>query len=86
LTASQSPAGSAACFFVSDLHGHRHKYEKLFSAVANEKPAALFLGGDLLPAGGGSGGGSRIAIDHGDFITTFLIPEFTRLKKYLGEL
>jgi Icc-related predicted phosphoesterase len=86
--AAQSPANSAACFFVSDLHGYRYKYEKLFSAVANEKPAALFLGGDLLPPGGScsGGGGGRTAIDHGDFITTFLTPEFSKLKKYLGEL
>lgn len=88
---AQSPAGSATCFFVSDLHGHRYKYEKLFSAVANEKPAALFLGGDLLPPGGSGGGGSRgssgtrAAIDHSNFITAFLVPEFSRLKEYLGE-
>jgi len=98
VSAAQLPADSAACFFVSDLHGQRHKYEKLFSVVANEKPAALFLGGDLLPAGGvrdsgrgvggssGGAGGTRAAIDHSDFITAFLAAEFLRLKEYLGEL
>ena len=101
VNAAQSTANSATCFFVSDLHGHRHKYEKLFTAVADEKPAALFLGGDLLPPGGSrggsgsrsgggrggcSGGGTRAAIDHSNFINTFLVPEFLRLKEYLGEL
>ena len=82
---AESPVNSATCFFVSDLHGHHNKYEKLFSAVATEKPAALFLGGDLLPAGGGRRGGARAATDHSDFITTFLIPEFSKLKDSLGK-
>lgn len=40
----------APCFFVSDLHGSRLRYDALFAAVMRELPAALFLGGDLLPA------------------------------------
>ncbi len=40
-----------ACFFVSDLHGRRARYEALFAAIAAERPAAVFLGGDLLPHG-----------------------------------
>ena len=85
MNAAQSPANSATCFFVSDLHGHRHKYEKLFSAVANEKPAAIFLGGDLLPAGGGRGGGARTATVYDEFVNSFLIAEFSRLKESLGK-
>jgi Icc-related predicted phosphoesterase len=38
------------CFFVADLHGHHDRYEKLFAAVRRERPAAVFLGGDLLPS------------------------------------
>lgn len=38
------------CFFVSDLHGRVDRYEKLFAAVAAEKPVAVFIGGDLLPS------------------------------------
>lgn len=56
--------------------------------MADEKPAAIFLGGDLLPAGGRSGrgsGGGRTASDNSNFITTFLFPEFSRLKEYLGK-
>lgn len=38
------------CIFVSDLHGKVSKYEILFNYIENEKPKAVFLGGDLLPA------------------------------------
>ena len=38
------------CFFVSDLHGDIDRYEKLFKAVSRERPEAVFLGGDILPA------------------------------------
>ena len=37
------------CFFVSDLHGHLDRYDKLFSRIENEGPRAVFIGGDLLP-------------------------------------
>ncbi len=36
-------------FFVSDLHGRRDRYSKLFAAVRRERPGSLFLGGDLFP-------------------------------------
>jgi len=39
----------SVAFFVSDLHGRFDRYDTLFAAVAAERPAALFLGGDLLP-------------------------------------
>jgi len=37
------------CFFVSDLHGQSERYRKLFRLIRSEKPAALFMGGDILP-------------------------------------
>ena len=37
------------CFFVSDLHGNKGKYEALFKIVSDEEPDAVLLGGDLLP-------------------------------------
>ena len=40
------------CFFVSDLHGQLNRYQVLFSKILEEKPAAVFLGGDLLPSFG----------------------------------
>ncbi len=39
------------CFFVSDLHGKINRYDKLFRKIIEEKPDAVFLGGDLLPSG-----------------------------------
>jgi uncharacterized protein len=36
-------------FFVSDLHGQAPRYNKLFAAILAERPAAVLLGGDLLP-------------------------------------
>ncbi len=38
------------CLFVADLHGRVARYEKLFHFVEEEAPAAVFLGGDLLPS------------------------------------
>lgn len=37
------------CFFATDLHGQPDRYRKLFAAAVKDHPAALFLGGDLLP-------------------------------------
>jgi len=38
-------------FFVSDLHGKTDRYRKLFHLILEEKPSAVFFGGDLLPSG-----------------------------------
>ncbi len=43
--------GVTRCLFVSDLHGRASRYEALLGAMAAERPAAVFLGGDLLPSG-----------------------------------
>ena len=37
------------CIFVSDLHGNKKKYYKLFKIIEEKKPDAVFFGGDLLP-------------------------------------
>ncbi len=42
---------SDLCLFVSDLHGRLDRYEKLFAAIRARRPAAVFLGGDILPSG-----------------------------------
>jgi len=39
------------CFFVSDLHGNTERYKKLFQKISEEKPEAVFIGGDILPSG-----------------------------------
>lgn len=66
------------CLFVSDLHGDPARYAKLFRVVTEEKPAALFLGGDLLPSGF-SMANARMQVP-ADFIGGFLTVEFARLK------
>jgi Icc-related predicted phosphoesterase len=74
---------SVPCLFVSDLHGRIDRYEKLFAAIDGERPALVFLGGDLLPLGHASG----YATDprYTDFTADFLIPGFRRLGERLGE-
>jgi uncharacterized protein len=37
------------CFFVSDLHGRTARYEKLLREIEEKAPAAVFIGGDLVP-------------------------------------
>jgi Icc-related predicted phosphoesterase len=41
----------STCFFVSDLHGNENRYKNLFNKIAEEKPSAVFIGGDILPSG-----------------------------------
>ena len=69
------------CFFVSDLHGHIDRYEKLFEEIYQEKPNIVFLGGDLLPSGLIL---NRSNSDHDDFIKDYLTESFIKLKNKLG--
>jgi len=71
------------CFFVSDLHGNIDRYAKLKTAVLQEKPAAVFLGGDLLPSGAFSLGKNQPRIKN--FVKDFLSPYFGGLQQRLGE-
>jgi Icc-related predicted phosphoesterase len=68
-------AGSS-CFFASDLHGRTDRYGKLLSAVREERPDVVLLGGDLLPFDRYWTGS--------DFVTEYMIPEFERLRSDLG--
>jgi len=38
-------------FFACDLHGRIRRYQALFEAIRKQRPAAVLLGGDLLPHG-----------------------------------
>jgi Icc-related predicted phosphoesterase len=69
------------CFFVTDLHGSQSRFRKLFEAVEQETPAALFLGGDLSPSGLG---GMLGAAGHEDFMREVLAAGFLKLKESLG--
>jgi len=64
------------CFFVSDLHGQKRRYKALFLKIKQEKPGAVFLGGDLLPSFGSRG--------ESDFLSEYLSQEFIALKTKLG--
>ena len=72
----------ALCFFCSDLHGRIDRYAKLLRAAEAERPAAVFLGGDLLPSGFGLV--ESVDPDHIDFINGFLAPGFERVREALG--
>jgi Icc-related predicted phosphoesterase len=71
------------CFFVSDLHGRQDRYKKLFTAIQKERPAMVFLGGDLFPFGLVSISASNIPYD--DFIRDFLLPGLAQLRDNLGK-
>jgi Icc-related predicted phosphoesterase len=66
------------CLFVSDLHGHEDRYEKLFAAIARERPTAVLVGGDLL---------AHPFATHGrpDLFREVLGPRLAALKRDLGE-
>ena len=64
--------------FAADLHGQRDRYRKLFARAAAERPAAILLGGDLLPGGSWAAGGS--IAPHDDFVGEFLAPELAALR------
>jgi len=64
------------CFFVSDLHGRLDRYDKLVETVCEERPRAVFLGGDLLPFERHWTGG--------DFVTEEMIPRFRRIQETDG--
>lgn len=68
------------CIFISDLHGHIERYEKLFTRIKTEKPDVVLFGGDLLPSP------ARKLPDHiNDFLEDFLIPSLSDLKNILKD-
>jgi Icc-related predicted phosphoesterase len=71
------------CFFVTDLHGCRDRYEKLFVCIREEPPAALFLGGDLLPSG--SYYRKKHDSEQQDFVSGYLASKFSKLRESLGK-
>jgi Icc-related predicted phosphoesterase len=65
-------------FFVSDLHGHVDRYEKLIREIREHQPYLVFFGGDLLPHGM-----RRHIVD--DFTRDFLFYHFSALKNEMGD-
>ncbi len=70
------------CFFVSDLHGREDRYEKLFARIIEERPKAVFLGGDLLPSGVAAMSG--ISIGHADFVNAIMARGFEQVREQVG--
>jgi Icc-related predicted phosphoesterase len=50
-----------AYFFVSDLHGGEERYRRLWQAIEEERPRAVFLGGDLFGLNDPSSGPDLVA-------------------------
>lgn len=71
------------CLFVSDLHGKLDRYDKLFGVIKTQRPAAVFLGGDLFPSGMSSLMGAREV--ERDFLNNVLAPGFSKLKHELAD-
>jgi len=67
-------------YFVTDLHGHIDRYQKFLNLVETEKPAAVFLGGDLLPHHHRRSFQKNVP----DFFEVFLFPEFSELQKKMS--
>lgn len=70
------------CYFVSDLHGNKSKYELLSREILANKPSFLFLGGDLLPHTHVSE--KKKNAEPNSFIHDFMIPMFRSISKQLG--
>ncbi len=68
------------CFFATDLHGHNDRYDKLLAAIIRDRPAAVFLGGDLLPRSACS----PKQLGQADFVHDYLVPAFARTRNALG--
>jgi Icc-related predicted phosphoesterase len=71
------------CLFATDLHGHTDRYQKLWQAIEDVAPAAVFLGGDLLPSG--MMALSSVDPAHQDFVYDFLVLGFERVREHLGQ-
>lgn len=71
------------CFFVTDLHGHPERYKKLFRKIEEEKPTAVFVGGDILPSGLFTFTSGHFVPE--EFINDFLLTNLLKLKEKLGK-
>jgi len=74
---------NSLCFFVSDLHGSISRYKSLFRLIEREKPAVVFMGGDLLPSGMFAFTSASSTAEN--FIDEILVKGFTSLKKKMKE-
>jgi Icc-related predicted phosphoesterase len=76
------PGRAVSCFFVTDLHGHRGRYRRLFETIRRETPLAVFLGGDLLPSAFRAGPSADESQEA--FVEEVLAPGFDGVRDALG--
>jgi Icc-related predicted phosphoesterase len=70
------------CLFASDLHGRIDRYDKLIAAIEERRPAAVFLGGDLLPFPFAAFDARGTLPD--DFVRDYLSVQFDGLRRRMG--
>ena len=68
------------CYFVSDLHGHEERYDKLYDHLLRQPPDILFIGGDILPHGF-----YMRKRESEESLRKLLVDRFYKLKEKLGE-
>jgi len=78
---NQSLHKNPQSFFVCDLHGRPDRYRKLVERIDDERPMAVFMGGDLLPAVAMPA--TEVA-EHGGFVHQVLAAAFKQLQLRLG--
>ena len=71
------------CLFASDLHGRIDRYDKLFAAIERRQPAAVFLGGDLLPFPMAAFDSRENLPD--DFVRDYLAVKCEELRRRMGK-
>lgn len=69
-------------FFVTDLHGSVEAYQRLIESIKQERPSAVFLGGDLLPHAVAF---SEARCGSVNFLHEFLIPLFSSARRELAQ-
>ncbi len=69
-------------YFVSDLHGDPSRFGKLVAQIKKNRPRAVFLGGDLLPATLTHKASSQS--QPVPFVDGYLAPAFRQLQDALG--
>ena len=70
----------AECFFVSDIHGQAGRWAALCAAIDARRPAAVFVGGDLLPFGGGHSADPRSASEPERFLEDVAVGGLERVQ------
>jgi Icc-related predicted phosphoesterase len=70
------------CLFVTDLHGRPGRWRALFDLIERERPAGVFLGGDLFPGALAAVAVPTLRAD--TFARDVVFAGFARLRERLG--